>query len=74
MEPFDIKVDHNGQTHDIHVVPHEEDPVFELQQGGIDLGKIRNECDDRGDYWCSEDLIDAEFLQKIGERIEKYER
>lgn len=74
MESFTIIVDHHGQNHELRVVPHPEVPEFELHQGEVYLGKIRNECDERGDYWCSEDLIDPEFLEKIGERIEKFER
>lgn len=74
MEPFDIKVEHQGQSHEFHVVPHAEDPEFELFQGEISLGKLSNKCDERGDYWCSEELTDNDLLEKIGDRIEKYER
>ena len=74
MESFEITVLHNGQHHVLKVTPHPEESEFELHQGDIYLGKLRNDCDERGDYWYSTDLIDPEFLEKIGERIEKFER
>ena len=74
MKSFEVTVNHNGSAHHLRVEPHPEEPEFRVYMGDAYLGVLRNDCDESGDYWCTTDLIDAEFVDKIGERIEKYER
>lgn len=74
MESFEIDVKHLDTLHHLRVEHEGEDPEFRVYRESELVGTLRCECDERGDYWVSNDLIDADFLEKIGDRIEKYHR
>lgn len=73
MESFEIEVSHQDAIHKLRVECDSEDPEYRIFRGEEPLGTIKPDTD-HDLYWISEDIQDTEFLEKIGDRIEKYHR
>lgn len=73
MESFEITVDYKGAKHLLNVQCDSEEPEYRIFRGEEPLGTVKPETE-HDLYWVSEDMVDEEFIEKIGERIEKYHR
>ncbi|RZL02586.1 MAG: hypothetical protein EOO89_29040 [Pedobacter sp.] len=73
MESFDIRVEHNGATHLLTVHCDGEDPEYLIFRDQEPVGTVKPDTD-HDLYWISEDIMDAEFVEKIGDRIERQHR